>query len=302
MVNFIHKPVMLKEVKELFTPLKGNVLVDGTCGLGGHTMVLAEIASKIIAIDKDIKALEKARKNLSDSNIIFEQENFSEIDKVLNKLKIKKVSGVLLDLGVSSMQLDDSSRGFSFMKDAPLDMRMDQTSELTAEKIVNQYSESELNRIFWEFGQEKFSRRIAENIVNERIKRPIKTTLELVKIIKNSLPEGYIKRQKIPLGLARGKHFATNIFRSLRMEVNNEIGSLIDFFNKAQDLISDQGRIVVISFHSIEDRVTKRAFREYKNNRLGKILTPKPVTPQKEELLSNPRSRSAKLRGFEFNF
>jgi len=285
MKNFTHQPVLLKEVVNVLCPSRGKVFVDGTCGLGGHTKELADRGACVIALDRDEKALEKAKENLSDfDNVEFIKTNFANIEKVLDK----KVDGILLDLGVSSMQLEDKERGFSFEGDNPLDMRMDQNQDLTCEKVVNQYSEEDLIQIFTDFGEERFAKRIARNIIQER---PIKTTKALVEIIKRSKPAKYRYGQKT--------HFATNIFRALRMEVNSEVKDLSEFLGKAAEWIKFGGKIVIISFHSIEDRIVKRGFQMLELGGKGEIITKKPIIPNEDEIKKNRRSRSAKLRAFE---
>lgn len=289
MKNFAHIPVLVKEVANILRPQKGKVFVDGTIGLGGHARELARRGASIIALDCDKEAISMAQENLKDfKNINFIQANFADIDKVLGDLGIKKVDGVLLDLGVSSMQLEDKKRGFSFEGDWSLDMRMDQSQDLTAEKIVNKYSEGDLIRIFTDFGEERFAKKIAQKIVEWR---PIKTTGELVEIIKKSMPPKYRYGKKT--------HFATNIFRALRMEVNSEVKNLSEFLGKAGKYIKSGGKIVIISFHSIEDRIVKRGFRMLKSKGEGTILFTKPIMPTDAEIKQNPRARSAKLRAFE---
>jgi 16S rRNA (cytosine1402-N4)-methyltransferase len=291
MTAFIHKPVMEKEVVEIFTPKRDKVFVDGTCGLGGHAKALLDAGAKVIAIDRDQKALQIAKDRLKKyQNIHFSHGNFVDLDQVLKALKIEKVDGVLLDLGISSMQLDDKSRGFSFKNDQKLDMRYDQNQSLTAEKVINQYSEADLRRIFQDFGEEPEAKTIARAIVEMRAKKPIETTAELVDIIRLVLPT-YRLHQKI--------HFATHIFRSLRMEVNAEVDSLIRFFEKAPKMIKPGGRLVIISFHSIEDRIVKRGFQMLKLEKRAKILTKKPLNPSQEEIKANVRARSAHLRACE---
>ncbi len=280
---------MVKEVLEILKPRKGKIFIDGTVGLGGHTREIASSGAKLISLDRDQKALDRARRNLSGfDNIEFVCANFADVDRVLGSLKIKGVDGVLLDLGVSSMQLEDESRGFSFEGDALLDMRMDQKQDLTAGKVVNEYSEEDLSRIFTDLGEERFSKKIARNIVK---KRPIKTTKELVEVIKKSIPPKYRYGKKT--------HFATNIFRALRMEVNSETKDLSEFLGKVTKYIKPSGKIVIISFHSIEDRIVKRGFQMLKLEGKGKIITKKPIVPESAEIKNNPRARSAKLRAIE---
>lgn len=284
---------MIKEVKEILAPKKGKVFVDGTCGLGGHAEMLAESGAKVIAIDKDEKALAIAKKHLGQyQKIDFVYGNFADLDQILKTLKIEKVDGILLDLGPSSMQFDDQSRGFSFKGEAPLDMRMDQKQKLTAAEIINSYPEAELVRIFCDYGEEPQGKKIAAAIVTKRAQRSIRTTQDLLDIIGSAMPPHRFKK-KI--------HFATHIFRSLRMAVNSEVENLIKFFYKAPQFVRRRGKIVIISFHSIEDRIVKRGFKMLKSKGKGKILTKKPIVPSAEELNENPRARSAKLRAIEIS-
>ncbi len=305
----IHKPVLLKESIEILNLKSGMTVIDATLGGGGHSReILKRIlpSGKLIAIDQDAEAIENfqdyLRSNQKQENAILVRNNFARLDDAIHSLKIKNVDTIVADLGISSDQLDNSKRGFSFLKDGPLDMRIDKNSKKTACDVVNAYSKKELARIIKEYGEEKFARSIAEKIAQQRKKKSISTTSELVSVIGSSVPEKY-KHQKL--------HFATKTFQALRMEVNQEIQNLEKFLASAIELLRPGGRIAVISFHSGEDRIVKKVFAENARGcicppgfpicRCGKkealkIITRKPVAPKEDEIRSNPRSRSAKLR------
>ena len=304
----LHKSVMPSETLALLSPNAGEIFVDATVGFGGHTELIlnASESVKVIAIDQDRQALElaKARLGVLSERVTFVQSNFSEIRTVLEDLGISEVDGILADLGVSSIQLDDPERGFSFRFDAPLDMRMDQDSESeTAAQILERLSEFEIARIIYEYGEERHSRRIARRIVEKRDRgEPVLTTRELAQLVEKCVKRG--KKDKV--------HPATKTFQALRIAVNNELGILKDFINDCVELLKPGGRLCLITFHSLEDRIVKQLFQ----NLAGKcscpprmpvcicgaekkieILTRKPFTAGIEELDENPRSRSAKLRG-----
>ncbi len=294
-----HRPVMLDEVTSLLRPGKGDIIVDATIGAGGHS---CEILKKIvpdgllIGIDKDAEILKIAGKFLSKISDRYKlyQADFINLACVLEKLKINKVNGILLDLGVSSLQLDVQDRGFSFSKEGPLDMRMDRTEGITAEDLLKRLSEREMADIFWKYGEERKSRRVARAIIEERQKGiDIKTTTQLARIVEKALymPGRYSKRRKI--------HPATRVFQALRIVVNDELKSLEQFLTDVYKFLTVGSRIVVISFHSLEDRLVKRAFREGKNISCLEILTKKPLIPLDLEIRENVRSRSAKLRAAE---
>ncbi|MHC4307006.1 MAG: 16S rRNA (cytosine(1402)-N(4))-methyltransferase RsmH [Planctomycetota bacterium] len=294
-----HRPVMLDEVISFIKPGKGDIIVDATIGAGGHS---CEILKKImpdgllIGIDKDAEILKIADKflsKISDSYKLY-QADFVNLDCVLEKLKVSKVNGILLDLGVSSLQLDSLDRGFSFSKEGPLDMRMDRTQGVTAADLLKRLSEREMADVFWKYGEERKSRRVARAIMQERKKGvAIKTTMQLAKIVEKALymPGKYSKKRKI--------HPATRVFQALRIVVNDELKSLEQFLNDAFGFLAGGSRIVVMSFHSLEDRLVKRAFREGKNMSILEILTKKPLIPLDAEIRENVRSRSAKLRAAE---
>jgi 16S rRNA (cytosine1402-N4)-methyltransferase len=294
-----HRPVMLDEVISFIKPGKGDIIVDATIGAGGHS---CEILKRIqpdgllIGIDKDAEILKIAGKFLSKINDCYKlyQADFINLGCILEKLKISKVNGILLDLGVSSFQLDSLDRGFSFSKEGPLDMRMDRTQGITAEDLLKRLSEREMADVFWKYGEERRSRRVARAIMQERKRgTAIKTTTQLAKIAEKALyvPGKYSKKRKI--------HPATRIFQALRIVVNDELKSLEQFLNDVCGFLVGDSRIVVVSFHSLEDRLVKRAFREGQNTSRLKILTKKPLIPLDSEIRENIRSRSAKLRAAE---
>ncbi|MBI2609371.1 MAG: 16S rRNA (cytosine(1402)-N(4))-methyltransferase RsmH [Deltaproteobacteria bacterium] len=302
----MHKAVLLNEVIEFLKPQSGGVYFDGTFGGGEHTQSILNKTHhqcRVIAVDQDLEAIQRASVVSQDKtrdlrkNLHLIHDNFKNIKLILKSLEIEKIDGILLDVGVSSFQLEDGKRGFSFLEEGPLDMRMNTHNKTTAGDILNKNSEQELARIFYEYGEEKESRRIAKKIIEER---PIHTTLELVSIIKK------IKGPGKP-----GKHPATQIFQALRIAVNEELESLKEVLHNGLDVLKEGGRFCVISFHSLEDRLVKQTFayaekecvcpddfpvcRCHKKCTV-KVLTKRPITPSREELFHNPRARSAKLR------
>jgi len=284
-----HIPVLLEDILEHFRECKLKTFVDGTLGFGGHAKALLEEhpeIDKYIGFDQDANTLELAKGNLEEyeGRVDFVHANFSQIESYLEEEKIEKVDGFLFDLGVSSMQLDEQERGFSFQKEGPLDMRMDDTQDLTAEKVVNQYSEKKLSEILFELGEEPASRKIAKAIVEARKKRRIRTTLQLVEVIES------VKKR-------RGRiHPATLVFQALRIYVNRELEVLKEALEIAIDRLDVCGRVGVISFHSLEDRIVKNAFRDKAKEKIVTIVTKKPIIADREEIKKNRRSRSAKLR------
>ncbi len=301
----IHKTVLLNEAVDNLNLDKDSIVVDATLGGGGHTLkILGEISTdgKLIAIDRDIEAIERFKKNNKNKNLVLVNDNFSNIGEILNHNGIEKVDAIIADFGLSSDQLESRKRGFSFLFDSELDMRMDQSQELTARDVVNKYPEEDLRRIFWEFGEEKYSSSIARNIVKTREEKEIKNIDELVRIIDRSVPDEY-KRQRI--------HFATKVFQALRIEVNNELSSIERFVKASVERLKSGGRLSVISFHSGEDRIVKKIFKNLEKGcacppdfpvcQCGeksqiKIITKKPILASEKEKKENPRSRSAKLR------
>ncbi|MEK7547340.1 MAG: 16S rRNA (cytosine(1402)-N(4))-methyltransferase RsmH [Patescibacteria group bacterium] len=311
-----HVPVLRNSVQKYLNLKAGDKVVDTTLGLGGHALeILKSIGEKgvLIAFEQDERNLEESKKRLKKYNhqIIYFHENFSYLKTRVtgrNSAKLsfhlEPVDAVLFDLGISSPHVDDEERGFSFMNDGPLDMRFDQRQKLTAADVVNTYREEHLSKIFFEFGEEPFGRKIARGICERRKNMNFKSTLELAQFIEEVSPVNVRKRQKI--------HPATRVFQALRIEVNNELDSLKEGLRGAASLLSIGGRIVVISYHSLEDRIVKHFFKDlmkppasyeesiYKTygDPFFEALTKKPVIPSEEEILSNPRSRSAKLRAY----
>ena len=304
----MHYSVMLNEVIENLNIKADGIYVDGTIGLAGHSSeILKRIPNgHLYGFDQDDFAVEKSTLALSkiSNNFTIIRDNFENIKTNLEKLGIKKVDGILLDLGVSSPQIDNSERGFSFMKDAPLDMRMDNRNNLTAEYIVNNYSLEELTNIFFTFGEEDFSKVIAKKIVEKRKNKKIETTLELVKIIEESVPKKYFIKN----------HPERQIFQALRIEVNSELNVLNSVLPDAIELLNSKGRLCVITFHSLEDRIVKKTFKKYSEiddmvkglpnipdeyKPLIKLINNKPILASDEEITKNSRSKSAKLRIIE---
>ena len=307
-MEFKHRPVLLNECIEGINIKPDGIYVDGTIGGAGHSEEIVKRLSEkglLIGIDRDEEALKAAMKRLEKyNNVRYIHGNHDEIEKLLQDAGIEKVDGILLDLGVSSYQLDEKSRGFSYIGNAKLDMRMDKTQELTAEKVVNEYTEERLAKIIFDYGEERFSRSIAKNICKQREKNKIETTEELVDIIEKSIPKS---KQK-------DGHPAKRTFQAIRIEVNNEIKPLYKTMLDSIKLLNENGRLAVITFHSLEDRAVKEAFAEAEGKctcpkdlpycicnytSYGKIITKKPIIPSKEEQEENSRSKSAKLRIFE---
>ena len=308
-MEFNHKPVMLNEVIDGLKIKKSGIYVDGTLGGAGHSTEIIKRLNKdglLIGIDRDKDALKAARKNLSKfENKILYHGNHDDIVKILEELKIDLVDGILLDLGVSSYQLDEATRGFSYMLDSKLDMRMNVDDDISAYNVVNEYSEKRLEEIFREYGEEKFSSRIANKIVERRKEKEIETTFELVDIIKSAVPKKALNEKQHP---------AKRVFQAIRIEVNNELGNLKDAVCESIKKLKSGGRIAIITFHSLEDRIVKKAFEEMEGRctcpkdfpvcicgytSYGKIITKKPIISNEIELVENPRARSAKLRIFE---
>ena len=296
-----HRPVLLTETIELLAPCPGALIVDATCGGGGHSEALLQTGADVLALDRDPDALEFARLRLMNfgDRVSLRRANFRDVGPVLDELGIAQIGGALLDLGVSSRQLETPERGFSLMRNGPLDMRMDRAQEVTAADVVNSYSEEELTRVFREYGEEPAARRVASQIVKLRKEAPFRETVALAKVI-----------EKI-VGRHGRRHPATQIFQALRMEVNDELGALEVALPALTNRLESGARIAVISFHSLEDRIVKNFFRDRSREFLDRpewpeprpnpdfslrILTPKPVEPDAIEQRANPRSRSARLR------
>jgi 16S rRNA (cytosine1402-N4)-methyltransferase len=296
-----HRPVLQREVIDLLKPKAGLLMLDGTCGGGGHTEALLESGADVLALDQDPDAVRQVTERLAHlgRRIIVRQANFRYADCVLDELGIGSIGGALLDLGVSSRQLENAERGFSFVRNGPLDMRMDPRTTLTAATIVNDYSEEELTRLFRELGEEPAARRIAVMIVKMRKTSPFRETLPLARTIEKLV------------GRHGRQHPATQVFQALRMEVNDELGALEQGLRVLTGRLDRGGRIAVITFHSLEDRMVKNFFRNRSKEWLDRpewpeprrnpdydlaLVTSKPVEPSEEEERANPRSRSAKLR------
>lgn len=295
MTEVVHAPVMLKEAVDLLNPQKGGIYVDCTLGGGGHAKeILSRIGEtgRLIAFDKDRHAIERSQEVLAPylDQVTIVHRDYRFLAEVLRKLQVPEVDGILFDLGVSSYQVLEPERGFSYNYDAPLDMRMDDSSPTTAADLVNTLSEKELGEIIYRFGEERWARRIASFIVEQRKKAPIKTTGQLTEIIKAAIPAA--ARRK-------GPHPARRTFMALRIAVNDELSGLEEGLRAGISFLKPGGRIAVISFHSLEDRIVKRIFKEYAASKILRILTKKPLVPSEEEVLVNPRSRSAKLRAAE---
>lgn len=283
-----HTPVMLDEVIKLLEIKKGSWYIDCNIGGGGHSQDILKKGGRVLGIDMDTDAISYLQKEMNPyintGDLILVQANFDKLEELVRERKIEPISGVLFDLGLSSHQLEDAKRGFSFNKDAPLDMRMDQSLSVTAKDLVNGLYEGELIEIFRKFGEERNANRIAKKIAEERKKGEIKTTKQLSDLVTHLVHS----REKI--------HPSTRVFQALRMAVNDELGNLEKALPQAIDVLDKGGRLVVISFHSLEDRIVKNFFKDQeKLNRL-KILTNKPLNPTADEINNNPRSRSAKLR------
>ncbi|GIW79477.1 MAG: ribosomal RNA small subunit methyltransferase H [Gemmatales bacterium] len=286
-----HVPVMPAEVLAYLSVQPDQTYVDATVGIGGHARKLAErlgSGGRLIALDRDPEMLALARANLAEfgERVVFVQATFDRIRLVLDDQGIEKVAGVLADLGICSDQLGEAERGFSFSESGPLDMRMDRSIGESAQQLLARLNERELADLFWRFGEERFSRRIARRIVEQRRQAPLTTTEQLAELVRRCVP----RSKKNPIDPA------TRVFQALRIAVNDELGNLERFLNVLPDCVKSGGRAVIISFHSLEDRLVKHAFRERENWR---VLTKKPVTPAEDEVRQNPRSRSAKLRAAE---
>lgn len=307
-MDFAHVSVLLNESVDALLPERGGVFVDCTAGGGGHSEeILKRLPenSRLISLDRDDRAIERCRERLAPygekSTVV--KTNYSEIIAVLDDLGIEKIDGVLWDLGVSSVQLDEAERGFSYMQDAPLDMRMDRSGGKTAADIVNGYSERELVRVLRDWGEENFASRIASAIVKKREQKPIETTLELAETVASAIPAAARRKEK--------QHPAKRTFQAIRIEVNDELTIIEPALTAAISRLAPGGRAAVITFHSLEDRITKQTFKTLENpctcpadfpvcvcgkKPQIKLVTRKPMLPSKDELEYNPRARSAKLR------
>ncbi len=305
-MEYLHKPVLLEESIEALNIRPDGIYVDGTLGRAGHSKEIAQrlTTGRLICIDRDGAAIDAAKERLAPwlDRVTLVRGNFSELAEILKSCGVSAADGLLFDLGVSSPQLDDAARGFSYMHDAPLDMRMDASAYLTARRVVNEWSEDELRRILYDYGEERYAPAIARAIVRARGDRPVETTLELVELIKSAMPSKALREKQHP---------AKRSFQAVRIAVNGELDALEPMAEAAAEVLAPGGRLAVITFHSLEDRMIKRALLAQArgctcppefpvcvcgNKPKLKILTRKPIVPDEEELAENPRARSAKLR------
>ena len=309
-MEFHHVTVLLDETVDGLNIKPNGIYADGTMGGGGHSRKILENLSengKLIGFDRDGDAIEVCKERLGtySGQVTFANRNFNDVKAVLNELSIEQIDGAVLDLGVSSYQLDCGERGFSYNEDATLDMRMDQTASFSAYNVVNEYSEQEIAEVILKYGEDRWAKRIAEFIVKERQEKPIETTGELVRIIKKAVPKG--ARQD-------GPHPAKRTFQAIRIEVNNELSGLSKAVEDFIDCLAPGGRLCIITFHSLEDRIVKTVYSRAQKGctcpenlpvcmcgkkPLGKVITRKPIVPSERELEENPRARSAHLRIFE---
>ena len=308
-MEFKHKSVLLDECIENLNIKENGIYLDGTLGGGGHSYYILKKLNNtgfLIGVDRDKEAIEAASKRLSEfENFCTVHDNHANIKEILKKLDISGVDGILLDLGVSSYQLDEASRGFSYMHDAPLDMRMNREDSLSAYDVVNKYSEDKLARIFFDYGEERFSKSIAKEICKIRKEKEIKTTLELVDVIKKAMPKKALNEKQHP---------AKRVFQAIRIEVNEELTKLRQAICDSVMSLNNNGRLCVITFHSLEDKIVKHTYEDLEGRctcpksfpvcvcnfvSYGKIINKKPITSKEDELIENPRARSAKLRVFE---
>jgi len=304
-MEFKHVSVLLDECIESLNIKKDGIYVDCTLGGAGHSYEICKIlssAGRLIGIDQDLAAIKAAKERLKEfNNVTYVHDNFYNIKEILETLNIEKVDGILMDLGVSSYQLDEPQRGFSYMHDAPLDMRMDTESDFSAYNVINEYPEADLRQLMWDYGEEKFARKIAAIIVERRAIKPISTTFELVDIIKAAIPARF----------RRDGHPGKRTFQAVRIEVNKELKVIEKTIEDGVDKLNTEGRIAIITFHSLEDRIVKIKFRDLQNpckcpkelpicvcgkKSIAKVVNKKPIEATKGELEKNPRSRSAKLR------
>jgi len=288
-----HIPVMLEEVMEFLDPKENDVMVDGTLGLGGHAeAILKRIGprGRLVGIDKDRLSLRAAKERLRPyvEQAHFVQGDFRDLDRILSELGITKVNGIFLDLGISSVQLDDPQRGFSFQAQGPLDMRMDKNNPLSAFELVNSLPEKDLAVILRDYGEERWHNRIARTIVRQRSMRPIETTGDLREVVLKAVPSRK--------GRGEGIHPATRTFQAIRIAVNRELESIVIVLKKCVDLLAPGGHIAVIAFHSLEDRIVKQQFRDWAKDGKVKLVFKKPLRPGEKEYQENPRARSARLR------
>ncbi len=306
-MEFVHKSVLLNEAIDALNIKSNGIYLDGTAGGGGHSLEIARRLSEghLYSVDKDAEALKATEARLKGYETLYTpiHSDYKDIEEELDRLGIEKLDGILLDLGVSSYQLDEAERGFSYMKDAPLDMRMDRSSGITAADVLSTYSEKELADVFFRYGEEKLSRKIAAAIVARRADNPIETTSQLSELVKGCYPRNY-----------QGGHPAKRVFQALRIEVNGELKGLGEFIEKIALRLKKGGRFAIITFHSLEDRIVKQSFKYLESDcvcpknipvcvcgkkKEGIVITNKPILPSEEEIEVNKRALSAKLRVFE---
>ena len=302
-MNNFHTSVLLKETIDLLQVKNGEKYIDATLGGGGHTFEILKLGAVVLGIDLDQDAIEYTgrrwklkvqEESLNEDSLVLAQGNFKDIDKIARLKGFDKVSGIIFDLGLSSYQLEDKTRGFSFQKDSPLDMRMDRNLKIKAENLINILTKGELYELFSKLGEERRARLISEHIVRARRVKPIKTTDELSEIVEKAYG---IRKNRIS---AFEKQLVNKrVFQALRIAVNDELNNLRDGLPKALNLLEKNGRLGVISFHSLEDKIVKKIFLEFQKSNMGNIITKKPITPNLEEIRINRKSRSAKLRFFE---
>ena len=306
-INYGHKPVLLHECLDALAIKPDGVYLDGTLGRAGHSLEIVRrltAGGRLIALDRDETAIEAAQRRLADymDRVTLVHSNFSALDDVLRELGVRGVDGMLFDLGVSSPQLDDAARGFSYKQDAPLDMRMDESASYTARELVNTVSYEELKRILYEYGEERYAPAIAKKICAYRTEKPIETTLELADLIRSAMPAAALREKQHP---------AKRSFQAIRIAVNDELKAVQEAMERSIDLLAPGGRLAVITFHSLEDRIVKNAFRSAAQGctcpkdfpvcvcgkqAKVKLVARKPLLPSMEEIARNPRARSAKLR------
>lgn len=295
----MHTSVLVKEIIEYLNPQAGEDFIDGTCGAAGHTLAILEKNypdGKVMCFDWDSESIDRAKKIVAGKNsdllerVIFINDSYANLKKRTTENNFDSISGILLDLGFSSDQLEASGRGFSFLKDEPLDMRYSQSNDLPAREIVNHWQKDEIEKIIKEYGEEPWARKISEAVVSLRKVKTILTTKDLLSVIATAIPQR-LQHARI--------HFATRTFQALRIAVNDELGNLQRFLPEAVGVLTSGGKLAVISFHSLEDRIVKNFFREQAKAGQGKILTKKPIIAGEAEVQINPRSRSAKLRVFK---
>ncbi|MEK7203780.1 MAG: 16S rRNA (cytosine(1402)-N(4))-methyltransferase RsmH [Patescibacteria group bacterium] len=292
-----HIPVLLKEVLEYLKPSPGQRIIDATFNGGGHSSVILERIKpngKVLGIELDTELFSKAKERFSKvKEIILINDNYRNLKKIAGENDFLKADGILFDLGLSSWHLSESKRGFSFQKEEPLDMRYWQKEELTAREIVNQWPPEAIEKVLKEYGEEKFAKPISKAIIEARKKKSVISTFQLIEVIKNAVPFWYRHGRRL--------HFATKTFQALRIAVNDELGNLESAVKELPNVLKSGGRALMISFHSLEDRIIKNGFRSLKELGVVEIITKKPVRPSVEEVIKNPRSRSAKLRVIEIS-